>query len=149
MAATGGPLEAGRGRLTPRERRIAGIAVLLMLIAMPIGYLPGTTGEVIGGIVLTLLSLAVTAAIFLWLIPRQREPDARPTRIALILGIVAIVTVLVFWTALPFAFGAGAIALGLIGWDIGALTGRQGHSTAAIVLGALAIAIAFVALLFG
>jgi hypothetical protein len=145
MAATGGPIEAARGKLTPRERQIAGITILLMLI----GYLPGTTGEVIGGIVLTLVSLAVMAAIFLRLIPRQHEPDARPARVALILGVVAIVTILVFWTALPFAFGAGAIALGLIGRDIGAATGRQGHSTAAIVLGVLAIAIAFVALLFG
>ena len=58
---------------TQRDRIIAGIAAVLLLIGMPVGYLSGDTssGEVIGLIVLTLLMLAAIAAVFLWLVPRE------------------------------------------------------------------------------
>jgi hypothetical protein len=39
MAARGGPLEAGRGRLTPREREIAGLAIALAFVALLFGQL--------------------------------------------------------------------------------------------------------------
>jgi hypothetical protein len=151
MAATGGPRDTGSRELTQRDRIIAAIAALLLLIGMPVGYLSGDTssGEVIGLIVLTLLMLAAIAAVFLWLVPREEAVPGRPARTGLILGIAALLTVLVFWTGLPFPLGAGAIALGLVAQDAAGPSNTPGRAVAAISLGTLAIAIAFIALLFG
>ena len=151
MAATGGPLDADSRELTQRDRIIGGIAAVLLLIGMPVAYLGGntTTGDVIGLIVLTLLMLAAIAAVFLWLVPREEAVPGRPARTGLILGVVALLTVLVFWTGLPFPFGAGAIALGLVAQDAAGPSSTPGRAVAAISLGTLAIAIAFIALLFG
>jgi len=58
-------------------------------------------------------------------------------RTSLILGVVAVVTIVGFWTGFPCVFGAAAIALGL-----GARQhpGAQGPAVAGILLGALALA---------
>jgi hypothetical protein len=131
-----------------RDRSIALVCAVLLVIGMPIGYLPGSTGDTIGLIGLGLFSLALMAWIVLWLIPRERAAG-RAARTALILGVLALVTVLVFWTGIPFALGAGALALGLSARETGAASGGQGKATAAVVLGALAVVLSFVALLFG
>ena len=151
MAAAGGPLDAGRPELTSRERGIAGVTALFLLIGMPIAWIGGdvSAGQVVGMIAVTIVMLAALAAIFLWLVPRERAVPGRPARAGLILGIVAVVTVVVFWTGLPFPLGAGAIALGLIGREQATPSSGQGRATAAIALGTLAIVVAFVALLFG
>jgi hypothetical protein len=134
--------------------RIAAVAAVLLLIGMPIGYLTDnpSTGDVIGLIVLTLVSLGIMAAIFLWFVPRElvaAEGVNRPARTGLILGVVAFVTVIVFWTGLPFPLGAGAVALGLAGRELAPRAGDGGRATAALVLGALAVLLSFIALLVG
>jgi hypothetical protein len=134
--------------------RIAAVAAVLLLIGMPIGYLGGSTstGDVIGLIVLTLVSLGLMAAIFLWLIPRAlggSEGVNGPARTGLLLGVVALVTVVVFWTGLPFPLGAGAVALGLAGRELAPRAGDGGRATVALVLGALAVLLSFVGLLIG
>jgi hypothetical protein len=151
MAATGGPADAGGPRLSTRDRAVAGVATLLLLIGMPVAYLGGrtTTGDVIGLIVLTLVMLAAIAAVFLSLVPRHEARADDATRTGLILGVAAAISVLVFWTGLPFPLGAGAIALGLVGQETADPTASTGRAVAAIVLGCVAIAIAFIALLFG
>jgi hypothetical protein len=116
---------------------------------MPIGYLPGSTGDAVGLVVLGLVSLALMAGIVFWLVPRQRgAPVDQANRTALVLGIVSVVTLLVFWTGLPFAVGAGAIALGLSQREAAAPNAR-GRATAAVVLGALSVLLSFVALVIG
>ncbi|OLE36182.1 MAG: hypothetical protein AUG48_08360 [Actinobacteria bacterium 13_1_20CM_3_68_9] len=124
------------------------------MIGMPIGYLGGntSTGDVIGLIVLTLVMLGLMAAIFQRLIPRQlaaADGVNRPARTGLVLGILAFITVVVFWTGLPFPLGAGAVALGLAGRELAPRAGDDGRATAAIVLGALAVLLSFIALLAG
>jgi hypothetical protein len=132
---------------TERDRGIALICAVLLLIGMPIGYLPGSTGDVIGLIVLSLVSLVLLAVMVFWLAPRERRaPPQQGTRTALILGILAVLTVLVFWTGLPFALGAGAAALGL---SLRESPSGAGRATAAVVLGALAVVASFVVLLIG
>lgn len=138
---------------TQRDKAIAGIATLLLLIGMPIGYLSGntTTGDVIGLIVLTLVSLALMAFLFLRVVPlaRAAAAEGRPARRGLTLGVLGAVTVIVFWTGLPFPLGAGAVALGLVGQELPPPDADRGKAITAIVLGTLAVLLAFVGLLTG
>jgi hypothetical protein len=149
LTARPGPSPAAVGQ---RDRTIAIVCALLLLIGMPVGYLgddPGT-GDVIGLFVMTALSLALMALIFLRLLSRDRStPPERASRTALILGLLAVLTVLVFWTGLPFPLGAGAIALGLSLTVPGQASRRSGRVTAAVALGGVGVAAAFVLLLFG
>jgi CBS domain containing-hemolysin-like protein len=133
-----------------RDRVIAGIAALLLLIGMPVGWLGGntSTGDVVGCVVATVISLALLAGIFLWLLPRERAAG-RAARTSLILAIVALVLIVVFWTGFCFGFAAGAVALGLSARAEAPQAGGQGKATAAIVLGALVMLVAFVGLLIG
>ena len=129
---------------------VAGIAALLLLIGMPIGWLGDntSTGDAIGFVVATVISLALLAGIFLWLLPRERAAG-RATRTSLILAIVALVLIVVFWTGLCFGLAAGAIALGLSARAATPQADGQGKATVAIVLGALVMLAAFVGLLTG
>jgi hypothetical protein len=145
-----GPTTARAGA----DTRIAVVGAVLLLIGMPIGYLGGnnSTGDVIGLIVLTLVMLVLMAAIFQRLIPRQlaaADGVNRPARTGLILGILAFIAVLVFWTGLPFPLGAGAVALGLAGRELAPRAGDGGRATAALVLGGFAVLAAFLLLLVG
>jgi hypothetical protein len=94
-----------------------------------------------------LIVLAVMAGLLLWLVPHERAVPARAGRTALILGVLSILVGLVFWTGLPFAVGAAAIALGLSQRDAGGE--GNGMATAGVVLGGLAVIATFVLLLVG
>ena len=65
----------------------------------------GGTGPMIFTIVLTAI---VTAALFYFVVPRA----ANPGRAGVVVGILAVLTVAVFWSGLCFVLGAAAIALG-------------------------------------
>jgi hypothetical protein len=150
MSATG-PTSAG---VPPdrRDRTVAAVSGLLLVIGMPVGYFSGTTstGEVIGFFVLTALSLGLTAWLVLWLVPRERAAGLeRATRTAVVLGVLALLAIALFWTGLPFPLGAGAIALGLWLRERAAASGRHGKATAVLALGAFAEATSFVGLLVG
>jgi peptidoglycan/LPS O-acetylase OafA/YrhL len=135
-----------------RDRTVAAVSGVLLLIGMPVGYFSGhtSTGEVVGFFVLTALSLALTAWLVLWLVPRERAAGPeRATRTAMLLGVLALLAIAFFWTGLPFPLGAGAIALGLWLRERAAASGRHGKATAVLSLGAFAEAASFVALLVG
>jgi hypothetical protein len=133
-----------------RDRLVAGIAALLLLIGMPIGWLGGgtSTGDAIAFVVALLISLGLLAAVFLWLLPRERAAG-RAARTSLTLAIVAVVLLVVFWTGFCFALAAGAVALGLSVRDEGPEAIGRGKATVAVVLGALVMLLAFVGLLSG
>ena len=130
-----------------RDRTIAGISAVMLLIGMPVAWLTDnpSTGDVIGMIVAILIDLALMAGVFLWLLPRERAATHRTARTALILGIVSILLGGVFWTGLVFGVGAGAVALGLTVRE----RGGDGKAMAGLVLGAIAIVASFVLLLVG
>ena len=145
----GAPLGTSGQAVAQRDRTIALVCAALLLIGMPVGWLPGSTGDVVGLIVISLVCLALMGWIVLWLVPRERAAAReRASRTALILGVLAILSCLVFWTGLPFPIGAGAIALGLWLRESGPAEGR-GRATASVALGALAVVAAFVVLLIG
>jgi hypothetical protein len=141
------PLDAAAPSIQQRDRNIALICGALVLIGMPVAWLPGSAGDAIGMTVAILIDLAVMAALILWLVPRERLLSARAGRSALILGIVSVLVGLVFWTGLPFGPGAAAIALGLSQRAADG-TGR-GTATAGAVLGTIAVVASFVLLLIG
>jgi hypothetical protein len=141
------PVETASSAVERRDRSIAIVAAILLLIGMPVGWLPGSTSDAVGLIVISLAVLAIMAGLVLWLVPRERLAPQRANRSALILGIVSILVGLVFWTGLPFAVGAAAIALGLSQRE--SATEGRGMATAAVVLGGIAILASFVLLLIG
>jgi len=141
------PVESTASAVERRDRSIAIVAAILLLIGMPVGWLPGSTSDVIGLIVIGIAVLAIMAGLVMWLVPRERLAPQRANRSALILGVVSILVGLVFWTGLPFAVGAAAIALGLSQRET-ATEGRA-MATAAVVLGGVAMLATFVLLLIG
>jgi hypothetical protein len=132
------------GTAPQRERNLAIAAAVLLLIGMPVSWLPDDGAA--GLIVVSLISLGLLAADILWLVPRERAAG-RASRASLILGIASVVSILVFWTGLPFALAPGAIALGLSAREAASV--RRGQPTAGILLGCLALLVAFLALILG
>lgn len=130
--------------LSRDDKAIAGVVAVLYAIGMPIGYLSGDS-EPVALIVVTVVNVVFAAFLLLRFVPRQRAAG-RPERAALVLAIVALVLCVVFWTGLPFSVGAAAIALAA-GLRRAGATDRR--ATAALAIGALAVVLAFVALLVG
>jgi hypothetical protein len=94
-----------------------------------------------GPYALTLIvSLAVAAILFGWVIPRIE----RPARAGLVVGVLGVLSVAAYWTGLPYVLGPAAIALGLLGR---ARAEGKGAAAAGVVLGALATAGAIAAVI--
>jgi hypothetical protein len=134
-----------------RDRGIAAIGALFILVGMPVGWLSGgnnSTGDVVGCIVVALVDLAILGWLVGVFVPRERTAaPGRASRNALILAVLALVTCVVFWTGVPIALGAGALALGL--WLRETAAEARGKATVVIVLGAFAMLASFVVLLIG
>ena len=150
MSATGTPAAYSEptSAAAPRDKAIAAVAVVTLLVSMPIGWLTDnpSNGDRIGMAVAILINLAVLGAMFSWLLPRERAASHRTARTTLIVGIVAFLLCGVFWTGLPQSVGAGAVALGLFLRSSGAADGK---ATAGLVLGGIAMLASFVLLLIG
>jgi hypothetical protein len=144
------PLGGAAPAAERRDRGIAAVGALFILVGMPVGWLSGgnnSTGDVVGCIVVVLVDLAILAWLMTWLLPRERAAaSARTERTALILGILALITCVVFWTAVPIALGAAALALGL---SLRESAASRTKGTAAAALGGFAMVAAFVVLLIG
>ena len=71
-------------------------------------------------LLLVLLCVAVAAAIFLFLIPwadREAGDSKRPAQAGFGLGLLALASLVLVLTGLPFVLGAGAFVLGRVGED--------------------------------
>jgi hypothetical protein len=146
----GSPLDVAAPPVERRDRNIALVCAVLLLIGMPVGWLPGSTSDVVGMCVIGLAVLAIMAGLVLWLVPRERlQERSRANRTALILGIVSIIACGIFWTGLPLAIGAAALALGLSQRESAASGEGRGMATAGVVLGGFAVLASFVVLLIG
>jgi len=126
---------------TPRSRYLAigaaaSVAHLLMMIP---GYNEDGSFQTTDWLVVLLISLVVAGLLFTFVVP------GAGTVTALVLGVVALVSVLVFWAGvtLPVA-AAGAVAA----WRARASGDRPGMATAALALSALAT-VALVAIIIG
>jgi hypothetical protein len=149
-ASTQSPPTAA-GTTDSRDRTIAGVAAVMLVVGMAIAYFSGdtSTGEIVGFFVLTGLWLIAIALLVTRFVPGWRASGPqRATRIGLILGVLALIACVVFWTGLPFPLGVGAILLGLWARDSGALEVRR-KATGALLLGGFAVLASFVVLLIG
>jgi hypothetical protein len=86
------------------------------------------------------ISIGVAVAVFGWAIPRSD----RPAGAGLIAGALALLSLPVVWTGLPYVLGPAAIAFGLTGR---ARAEGRGAATVAVVLGALATVAAVAAVI--
>lgn len=127
------------------------VALLVAVATMAIDHLLGTSGsDENGGLVdpgafaiSVVLSLAVAAVLFGWLVPRERtRSPERAARSGLVCSVVSIVPGIAFiWVGFPFVVAGAGLALGL--------EGRRGtrriEATAAVTIGALVLALGAVA----
>jgi hypothetical protein len=133
----------------PRTSLLVAIAVVIVIAELfANGIVFGEEGDTsVGGwIGLSLFGIALTAILLLVVVPRL--PGEHRQTYVLGFGAGAVVTCAVFWSAIPFALGAAAIAAAGPRDDSPEGT-APAPSSAGVLLGALAIVAAFVLCLIG
>ena len=119
------------------DERLAGaLAMLLVIVATAVANFAGD-GEN-GGAGPYAVGIVVCAVVAALLFGRVLPQAADPARAAWILAGLAIVTLVAFWSGLPFVFGMGAL-----------YSAARAGRTAPAALGALAIVLGVVACLIG
>jgi hypothetical protein len=123
----------GTGSGTDTRTRDLGIglaaSVVQMLMMIP-GYNDDKDGFQTGAYaVVFLISLVVAVVVFMFVVPKGSAMTA------LVLGILAVLTVLAFWLGITLPIAAGAVVLGTRERAAGR---RVGLATAGAVLGAVA-----------
>jgi hypothetical protein len=137
---------------TSRPVLLAATVVLILVGVGLANFAPeNESGDASGFIVSSLVSTLVAAGMFLFVVPRAEEEARRdngPAMIGLILGAIAALLLVVFWSGLPFALGVPAFALGSLGRDRARELGGEGAAIAAQILGAVAVALALLGCIF-
>ena len=135
------------------RRTLAAATAVLIYAALLFAYVLDLTnneagkGDVRGWLIVGTVASVIAAALLLRFVPASEsnsDGSNKPARRALILAVLSVITFVVFWTGLPFAFGVPALALAPTGRARAPQEGRGGEATAAIVLALLAITAALV-----
>lgn len=143
---------------TLSRRTLAAATAVLIFVALAFGYVLDVTNneegdaDVVGWLIVSAAASVIAAALLLRFVPAsEADPGGhnKPARHALILSVVSVITLVVFWTGLPFAFGVPALALAATGRARAPQEGHGGQATAAAVLAALAIVLALVVCITG
>ena len=135
---------------TPRTT-LLGVTAALILAALAVAYLPGgddENGDLVGWLIVSALAIAVAAVFLLRVVPNA-ERGGTPERTAVTLGIVAFLSLVVFWSALPFALGVPAAVLGAVALEAHPHGARRTEATAALILAAAAIALGLLLCIVG
>ncbi len=134
----------------PRTTLLLGVSVLIVIAMLfangIVADAPEEDSSPSGWIGFSLFGIALTAVLLLVAVPRLPRDDRRTAVLGF--GIGAVLTCLVFWSAIPFALGAAAIAAAGAEDDSAEGT-RPAPSTAGVLLGVLAIVAAFVLCIVG
>jgi hypothetical protein len=134
----------------PRTTLLIAISIVIVIAeAFANGIIaraPEDNNSVGGWIGFSVFGIALSAVLLLVVVPRLPD-DMRQTAV-LGFGIGAIVTCLVFWSALPFGLGIAAIAAAAPRDDSVHGT-APAPTTAGVLLGALAIVAAFLLCIVG
>jgi hypothetical protein len=128
----------------PRVPLLIAVSILILIAELFANWViaPGIEQTSVGGwIGYSLFGIAVTAVLLLVAVPQI--PREHRTTVVLAFGIAAVVTCAIARTALPFAFGAAAIAAAGPSDDTPEGS-APAPSTAGVLLGMLAIVVAFV-----
>jgi hypothetical protein len=140
-------------RRTPRPT-IAAATAALLAVSLAFGYWVNVGNEdpdVLAWIIMSIIGSLIAAGLLLRFVPAtEAETDGNaPARRALVLGVVAFVTVIGFWTGLPIALGVPALVLAAEGRARSATHGQGAEATAGAVLAGFAVIAAVVMLVTG
>ena len=129
---------AGTATLTTTEiRKVAGGAVVFAAVFAAIGAFAGSGGGVVALAIVVMLVGVATIGVFVWGVPWAMSlEEPVPSVVAVVASVLALLTVVIFWSGLPPVFAAAGI---LLGWtQRNAFEGRL-YAQAAIGLGAAAL----------
>jgi hypothetical protein len=140
-------------RTTPRTTILA-VTAAILVISTACGYWLLTNDsdkEYVGWVIVSVVGTLIAAGLLLRFVPAtEEETDGNaPARRALVLGVVAFVTLAVFWTGLPIIIGIPALVLAAEGRARAATYGQGGEATAGAILGGFAALAATVTLIVG
>lgn len=131
------------------KTQLLALTGVLVLVALALANFIDVTGndesddaDVGGFVILSAFAIAVAALLLFVVAPRaERRADGnRPATLALVLGLLALLTVSAFWSGLPFALGVPAVFLGTVGAErANAGHGRRSQAVAGVALGAVAV----------
>jgi hypothetical protein len=128
-------------RRTPRTTILA-VTAAILIISTACGYwlVAGGDDEIVGWIIVSVVGTLIAAWLLLKFVPdTEAETDGNaPARRGLVLGALALLTCVVFWTGLPIVLGIPAMVLGAEGQARAATHGQGGEATAGAVLGGFA-----------
>jgi hypothetical protein len=140
-------------RRTPRTTILA-VTAGILIVSTACGYwllANDSDKEYVGWVVVCVVGTLIAAALLLRFVPAtEAETDGNaPARRALVLGMVALLTLLVFWTGLPIVLGIPAIVLAAEGSARASTYGQGPEATAGGVFGGFAALAATVLLIAG
>ncbi len=125
-----------------RRTGIAAASVALAIVLLAIGAYSGDDDDTGYFLVASAIAIAVAIVLFWGIIPRIRRPGLG----GLIIGILAVVSLVVFWLGLPTPLAGAAAVLGLAARESGS---EAGKGNAALVLAAIAVVAAVVLAVVG
>jgi hypothetical protein len=133
---------------------MVGLTAFFLFFVMAFGYWANVGDddkEVLAWVVVCTVGSLIAAALLLRFVPAtESELDGNaPARRALVLGVVAAVTLLGFWTGLPIVLGVPALVLGAEGHARSATHGQGPEAIAGMLFAGFAIVAASVALISG
>jgi hypothetical protein len=129
----------------PRTQLLTAMALVIVIAELFANDIFGDA-DVGGWIGLSLFGIAVMLLLVLVLVPRIPADKRRAWTLGL--GVAAVVTCVVFWSALPFALAAATFVLASPGEEHPGETGEASPS-AGVILAALATIAAFVFCIIG
>jgi hypothetical protein len=137
-------------RTTPRTTILA-VTAGILIISTACGYwlLASDNKEYVGWVIVSVIGTLIAAGLLLRFVPAtEAETDGNaPARRALVLGAVAFVCLIVFWTGLPIIIGIPALVLAAEGRARAATYGQGSEATAGAILGGVAALAAVVILI--
>jgi hypothetical protein len=133
-------------RMPRTQLMVVTAAIILIAELFANEIIAGDDPDAGGWIGLSAFGIAVLALLVLVVVPRVAQQQRRSWTLGL--GVTAIITCAVFWSALPFAFGAATLAAAAPGEEHPGETG-EASASAGVILAALAYVVAFVLCLIG
>jgi len=130
----------------PRTQLLTAMALVIVIAELFANGIISGDADVGGWISLSLFGIAVMLLLVLVLVPRIAPDQRRAWTLGL--GIAAVVTCAVFWSALPFALAAATFAMAAPGEEHPGETG-EASASAGVILAALATIAAFVLCIVG
>lgn len=140
-------------RRTPRTTILI-VGAVILFVSMAFGYwlnVGDDDKEVVAWLVVCAVGTLIMAGLLLRFVPAtESEADGNaPARRALVLGAVALITCVAFWTGLPIVIGIPALVLAAEGRARAGTHEHGAEATAGAVLGGFAVLATVVVLIAG